>query len=112
YGREAIPRLLAAFADPRLPTDMYGLTLWQAVFQTAGMDLGAVLDEFFRDVAAHAEANAERIAALPRPRVRLVRDGERIGAMAVLDRRGPPQRVMLRFKPEPDSRTRLFSQTR
>jgi hypothetical protein len=113
YGPDAIPRLLAAFADPSLPTDMRGQSLWQAVFQTAGMDLGAVLDEFFRDVEAHAEANAERIAALPRPRVRLVSVGNRIGAIGVVDARfGPPPRLVLRFKPEPTSPTRLFSQTR
>lgn len=112
YGEGAVPNLLAAFGDPRLPTDLRGLNLWQATFQLAGMDLGAVLDEFFRVVAAHAEEHAERIAALPRPRVRLIRVGDRIGAVAIVDgRRGPPPRLVLRFKPEPDSPTRLFSQT-
>src|SRR5690606_9261422 len=54
YGREAIPRLLAAFGDPRLPTDMRGVPMWQATFQLAGMDLGAVIDEFYRDITVFA----------------------------------------------------------
>lgn len=112
YGEGAIPRMLAAFGDPRLPSDLRGVPLWQAAFQLAGMDLGAVLDEFFRNVSAFAEEHAERIAALPRPRVRLVRVGDRIGAAAVLDlRRGPPPGLVLRFKPEPASPIRLFRQT-
>jgi hypothetical protein len=112
YGEAAIPRLLAAFADPRLPTDLRGLPLWQSTFQLAGMDLGAVLDEFFRNVSEFAEEHAERIAALPRPRVRLVRIADRIGAIAVIDSRpgsGTPQ-IVLRFKPEPDSPSHLFRQ--
>ena len=34
-------RLLQAFADPRLPSDLRGLPLWQSTFQLAGFDLEA-----------------------------------------------------------------------
>lgn len=105
YGAEALPKLLRAFADPRLPSDLAGMELWRSTFQLAGMNLGAVVDEFDREVAAYATQHAERIAALPRPRVRLVRAGQRIGVQALIDRElhdaGPI--AQLRFKPAADS---------
>jgi hypothetical protein len=105
YGARALPRLLQAFASPRLPTDLSGMELWRATFQLAGMNLGTVVDEFYREVADHAARNAARISALPRPRVRLVRDGRRIGVQVLVDGdladAGPI--VQVRFKPTADS---------
>ena len=101
YGREALPRLLRAFADPRLPTDLRGLTLWQATFQLAGMNLGAVADEFYREVTAYSKAHEQRLAALPRPRLRLVRDEGDYGMQVLLE--DPAQQLTLRFKPAADS---------
>jgi hypothetical protein len=105
HGEAALPRLVQAFDDPRLPSDLRGLPLWQSTFQLAGFDLGVVVNEFFRSVEEHAARNAERIAALPRPRVVLVRMGRLVGAMAVFD---PPHEdarpeLILRFRPAPDS---------
>jgi hypothetical protein len=106
HGEEAVPRLLQAFADPKLPSDLRGYALWQSTFQLAGFDLGAVVDEFYRGLENYATLHAERIAALPRPRVVLVRFGRTVGAMVVLD---SPQlehegyEFVLRFRPAPDS---------
>jgi hypothetical protein len=111
HGEAALPRLLHAFGDDNLPTDLHGLTLWQAVFQHAGMDLASVFDEMYREVAEDAAGRAPEIAALPRPRVRLVRDDDAIGAQALLDReRQSPGRhaIVLRFKPERDSGFETF----
>ena len=105
YGAQALPKLLRAFADPKLPSDLSGMELWRATFQLAGMNLGTVVDEFYREVAQYAKEHAARIAALPRPRVRLVRSGHRIGVQALVDGdlhdAGPV--VQLRFKPAADS---------
>ncbi|MET0661313.1 MAG: hypothetical protein ABW110_24510 [Steroidobacteraceae bacterium] len=105
YGADVLPKLLRAFANPSLPADLSGIELWRATFQLAGMNLGAVEDEFYREVSKYAAEHAARIAALPRPRVRLVREGRRIGVQALIDGElhdaGPV--VQLRFKPEADS---------
>ncbi len=106
YGEAALPRMLQAFDDPRLPSDLRGLPLWQSTFQLAGFDLAAVVDEFYGVVADYATLHAARVAALPRPRVVLVRLDRAVGAMAVLD---PPHaenaahRLVMRFRPAPDS---------
>jgi hypothetical protein len=111
HGDDALPRLLRAFDDPRLPFDLRGLPLWQSTFQLAGYDLAAVVDEFYREVEAYAALNAERIAALPRPRVVLVRVGRAIGAMPAVD---APQEAdstfVVRFRPAPDSPSSEFRQ--
>ena len=107
YGDDALARLLRAFDDPRLPSDLYGLALWQSTFQLAGFDLAAVVDEFFRGVGDYAALHAERIAALPRPRVVLVRAGRSVGAMPVVDSAQASDAeqygFVLRFRPAPDS---------
>ena len=107
HGEGALPRLLQAFDDPRLPFDLRGLPLWQSTFQLAGFDLAAVVDEFYREVTEYAALHADRIAALPRPRVVLVRSGRLVGAMAVLDpahaEHPAAHDLVLRFRPAPDS---------
>jgi hypothetical protein len=105
-GEGAVARLLGAFDDPRLPSDLRGVELWQSVFQLAGFDLAAVVDEFYRGIDEYRAAHAEQIAALPRPRVVAVRRRGAVGAMLVLD--SPPDeaaqhRLVLRFRPAPDS---------
>jgi hypothetical protein len=106
HGETALPRLLHAFGDDRLPNDLRGLSLWQTVFQRAGIDLGAVIDQLYREVTKNAAALAPQIAALPRPRVRLVSSHGWIGAQALLDGEHDAERlerVVLRFKPTPSS---------
>lgn len=104
YGTEALPRLLAAFGDETLPPDLDGLRLWQACFQLAGMDLGRVFDELFREVEAQARALEDEVAALPRPRAVVVSYGGRFGARPVVDAPLPKGwHLLLRFRPGPDS---------
>jgi len=104
YGEAALARLLQAFDDPRLPSDLTGLPLWQSTFQLAGFDLAAVVDEFYRGVTDYATRHAAEVAALPRPRVALVRSGRAVGAMAVLDAPdAATHSLVLRFRPAPDS---------
>jgi len=112
YGEDALARLLQAFDDPRLPSDLGGVPLWQSTFQLAGFDLGAVVDEFYRAVTDYAALHADRVAALPRPRVVLVRDGRAFGAIVALD---PPHAenadaytFVMRFRPAPDSELRDY----
>lgn len=105
HGAEALPRLVRAFATPTLPMDLDGSALWQATFQLAGIDLGKVFDELFREVARDVAARRDEIAAIPRLRLRLVRDDDGlIGVQVLVDPEGANvERLLIRFKPEPDS---------
>jgi hypothetical protein len=105
HGPQALPRLVRAFATPTLPMDLNGSQLWQATFQLAGIDLGKVIDELFREVAKDVEQRREEIAAIPRLRVRLVRDDAGlIGVQVLVDPEGAAvDRLLLRLKPEPES---------
>ena len=105
-GEGAVARLLQAFEDPRLPSDLRGLPLWQSTFQLAGFDLAAVVDEFYRGVDEYASLHVEEIAALPRPRVVLVRSRGSVGAMIVLGSArndAAAHGLVIRFRPAPDS---------
>lgn len=105
HGTEALPRLVRAFATPSLPMDLGGSQLWQATFQLAGIDLGKVFDEMFREVARDLEQRRDEIAAIPRLRLRVVRDADNmIGVQVLVDPEGAPvDRLLIRFKPEPDA---------
>jgi hypothetical protein len=105
-GEGAVARLLEAFDDSRLPADLRGIELWQSVFQLAGFDLAAVVDEFYREVEDYKTLHADRIAQLPRPRVVVVRRRGAFGAMLVVDSppdEGAQHRLVIRFRPAPDS---------
>lgn len=109
YGAAALPRLLAAFANPKLPQDVEHLQLWQACFQLAGMDLGRVVDEFFREVEGQAKEHAEALLELPRPRVVLLTAMGWYGAKAVVDQPlAEGWKVVLRFRPGPESDSSTF----
>jgi len=105
HGHEALPRLVRAFATPTLPMDLNGSQLWQATFQLAGIDLGKVFDELFREVAQDVDERRAEIAAIPRLRVRLVRDDDgSIGVQVLVDPEGAAiDRLLIRLKPEPES---------
>jgi hypothetical protein len=105
HGAEALPRLIRAFGTPTLPMDLDGLELWQATFQLAGIDLGKVIDELFREVARDAEQRRDEIAALPRIRVRIVKSATgAFGIQAIVEPEGAKvPGLQLRFKPEPEA---------
>jgi hypothetical protein len=108
YGPEAISRLVRAFADKKLPSDLNGLQMMEATFQLARMDFAGVIAELFKQAAEDAQLHAAEIAALPRPRVRLVRSDETdlVGVQALSDPESEeelPRTFYLRFKPRQDS---------
>lgn len=106
YGEAALLRLLEAFAAPSLPSDAMGLPLWRATFQLARMDLPAVIDEFYREVSVYAQEHEERIAALPRPRAVLIRQGNAYGVITLVDEPSEEHAAyeyVLRFRPALDS---------
>lgn len=103
YGEQSLAKLLRAFADERLPKDLRGLSLWQATFQLAEMDLSAVVDEFYRDVDSAAKEHAASIAMLPRPRLRVVTDGEDFGVEVLVSDGSADASYRVRFKALPDS---------
>lgn len=104
YGVEALPKLLAAFADEKLPPDLNGLELWQACFQVAGMDLGRVFDAFFREVEADSEKFEDELSELPQPRAVLLSADGWYGAKAVPDVPLPKGWALsIRFRPGRDS---------
>jgi hypothetical protein len=104
YGEAALGKLVRAFGNDKLAVDLNGMALWQAAYQGAGYDLGAVLDAMFRAIARDGKERAEEIAALPRPRVRLVKEGDLFGVQPLLDTPDALGRgIFLRFKPAADS---------
>lgn len=106
YGPDSISRLVRAFADEKLPTGLDGLALMDTTFQFARMDFAAVIAELFKEAAADAQLHAHELAAVPRPRVRLVRRDDTIGVQALCDTATPEPTLRifeLRFKPHRDS---------
>jgi hypothetical protein len=119
YGPDSISRLVRAFASEKLPSDLNGLPMMEATFQIARMDFAAVIAELFKEAADDAQQHAAELAALPRPRVRLVRrvrgagkgESGSIGVQALSttgDAEGAPRTFFLRFKPRPDSSFDLY----
>lgn len=106
YGPDSIPRIVRAYAHEKLPADLDGLALMEATFQITHMDFAAVIAELFKQVAEDAQLHASELAALPRPRVRLVRRADSLGVQALCDTESagqPPRTFFLRFKPQRDS---------
>jgi ABC-type transport system involved in multi-copper enzyme maturation permease subunit len=113
YGPDSISRLVRAFANDKLPSNLNGLAMTEATFQIARMDFAAVIAELFKQAADDAQQHAAELAALPRPRVRLVRNGETgsIGVQALSDAESAeniPRTFFLRFTPRPDSSFDLY----
>ncbi|MEO8314003.1 MAG: hypothetical protein ABI645_04320 [Pseudomonadota bacterium] len=71
YGRDAPKKLLLALGNPDFPRNLKGIELWHAAFQAAGFDLALTFDDYSRRLQGWESEFAERIAALPRPRVGL-----------------------------------------
>ena len=105
HGPDALPRLIRAFATPSLPVSLEGMELWQATFQLAGIDLGKVIDELFREVASDADERRAEIAALPRVRIRIVTNEHgAFGIQPIVEPAGAEAPgLVVRFKPEPGS---------
>ncbi|NMO14598.1 ABC transporter permease subunit [Pyxidicoccus fallax] len=104
HGDGAPARVLAALGRKDAPEGLEGALAWQDAFQTAGIDLSRVFDDFFAYLDEQALRHASVIDSLPRPRGAVERKDERVGIRAVVD--GPiPEgwRVVCRFRPEETS---------
>jgi hypothetical protein len=104
HGRDAPNRLLRALANPDFPRDLNGAELWYAAFQAAGFDLGVTFDDYSRLLQGWEAEFAERIAALPRPRLSLdYRPGE-LGLELRWEGRMPEGwNAVVRIRPKADS---------
>jgi ABC-type transport system involved in multi-copper enzyme maturation permease subunit len=71
HGPDAPKKLLLALGNPDFPRNLAGTELWFAAFQAAGFDLGQTFDDYSRRLQGWEAEFAERIPALPRPRVSL-----------------------------------------
>jgi hypothetical protein len=98
-GEAAIPGVVGAFADLDEPTGAGDAGWYFAAFQAAGVDLPRVLAVVEAAVAAAVAADTE-IAALPRPRAYLVKDGDRVGVKVD---GADGHEVAVRFRPSPEA---------
>ena len=107
HGEQSLRKLLDTLSRPDVPSDLEGLRLWQAAFQLAGYDLGAIVDVFFARAEAWAREREEVIAALPRVRglvqpgrtrieVRVLADGDLPDGAEFAVRFRPGERSALR----------------
>ncbi len=109
YGAEAPAKILRTLGHPDFPRDLSNLSLWQAAFQLSGFDLGLVFDDYALRVNAWEGEFASSIAALPRPRGSLVRDGKWVGVAVRLDSALPEGwSTVVRFRPREDSPLREY----
>jgi hypothetical protein len=98
-GEAAIPAVVGAFADLDEPTGAGDAGWYFAAFQAAGVDLPRVLAVVEAAVAAAVAADTQ-VAALPRPRAYLVKDGDRVGVKVDgVD----GHEVAVRFRPSPEA---------
>ena len=106
YGKESVETLVRAFGTRTLPTAATGRTLWQAVFQIAGMDVSLIFSDVVARLDDEAEKRSAEVDGLPRPRAVLVtgEDG-RVGVKLSAARGELPDgwRLTVRFRPRTDS---------
>lgn len=104
HGDGAPTRVLTALGRKDAPEGLEGALAWQDAFQTAGIDLSRVFDDFFVYLDEQARLRADVIDALPRPRGAVERRDGRVGIRAVVDGAVPDGwRVVCRFRPEETS---------
>ncbi|HTQ36849.1 MAG TPA: hypothetical protein VMH77_07420 [Steroidobacteraceae bacterium] len=104
HGREAPKKLLLALGNPDFPRGLAGIELWYAAFQAAGFDLGVTFDDYSRRLQGWEAEFAERIAALPRPRVSLDYRQGRVGVELRWEGRMPEGwGAVVRIRPQENS---------
>jgi hypothetical protein len=104
HGDGAPARVLTALGRKDAPEGLDGALAWQDAFQTAGIDLSQVFDDFFAYLDEQARLRADVIDALPRPRGALEREDGRVGIRAVVDGQVPEGwKVVCRFRPDETS---------
>ncbi|QRN94548.1 ABC transporter permease [Archangium violaceum] len=110
HGDGAPARVLAALGRKDAPENLDGTLAWQDAFQTAGIDLSQVFDDFFAYLDEQAERRRQVINSLPRPRGALERDEEgQVGIRAIVDGTLPEGwEVVCRFRPEEKANHHAF----
>lgn len=109
HGDGAPARVLAAVGRKDAPEGLEGALSWQDAFQTAGIDLSQVFDDFFASLDEQVRLRRDFLDALPRPRGVLVREGGKVGIRAIVDGQLPEGwSVVCRFRPDETSESHEF----
>lgn len=99
HGDGAPARVLAALGRKDAPEDLDGPLAWQDAFQTAGIDLSQVFDDFFASLDEQVERRRQVIDSLPRPRGAVEHEDGRVGIRALVDGQVPEGwEVVCRFR--------------
>ncbi|WNG19248.1 ABC transporter permease [Cystobacter fuscus] len=109
HGEGAPARVLAALGRKEAPEGLQDALLWQDAFQTAGIDLSQVFDDFFAGLDEQVARHQQLIASLPRPRAAVEPSEHEVLLRPVLDT-PPPEgwRVVCRFRARETSRVQTF----
>ncbi|OJH41053.1 ABC transporter permease [Cystobacter ferrugineus] len=109
HGDGAPARVLAALGRKDAPEGLQEALLWQDAFQTAGIDLSQVFDDFFASLDEQVARHQELITSLPRPRAAVEPTEHEVLLRPVLDT-PPPEgwRVVCRFRANEKSRLQTF----
>ncbi|OJT23017.1 hypothetical protein BO221_19190 [Archangium sp. Cb G35] len=109
HGDGAPARVISALGRKDAPEGLEGALAWQDAFQTAGIDLSQVFDDFFVYLDEQVELRREVIDALPRPRGAVERESGRVGIRAIVDGTVPDGwEVVCRFRSNETSNRHTF----
>ncbi|MCY1080327.1 ABC transporter permease [Archangium lansingense] len=109
HGDGAPARVLTALGRKDAPEGLQGALAWQDAFQTAGIDLSQVFDDFYAYLDEQVERRREVIDSLPRPRGAVERESEQVGIRAIVDGTVPEGwEVVCRFRSDETSSVRTF----
>jgi hypothetical protein len=109
HGDGAPARVISALGREDAPEGLDGALSWQDAFQTAGIDLSQVFDDFFAYLDEQVELRREVIDSLPRPRGAVERDSARVGIRAIVDGTVPDGwEVVCRFRANETSNRHTF----
>ncbi|MFY0524443.1 ABC transporter permease [Archangium gephyra] len=109
HGDEAPARVIKALGRKDAPEGLEGALAWQDAFQTAGIDLSQVFDDFFAYLDEQVERRREVIDSLPRPRGAVEREEGQVGIRAVVDGKVPEGwEVVCRFRSDKTSSVHTF----
>lgn len=104
HGPDAPKTLLVALGNPDFPRNLSRSELWYAAFQAAGFDLARTFDDYARRLQGWETEIADRIEALPRPRVSLDYKKGQVGMELRWEGQMPDGwSAVVRVRPKPDS---------
>ena len=99
HGERAPERVIRSLCRPDAPKNLTGAPAWQDAFQTAGMDLSRVFDDFFAELDEAVVRHRAFLDALPRPGGSVERREGWLGVRLRLDQELPEGwTVVCRFR--------------